>query len=73
MPNLTPLETGAPNRFVVIRFQANVSMATLEKERLPSNEFVISTGAQRSGEICGFPNLPTASSEDWVSHGTTYF
>jgi hypothetical protein len=49
----------------------------MEKGPLHSHNFVISTGAQRSGEICGFPpgsharslaSLGLARQQIWVPH-----
>jgi hypothetical protein len=46
----TTLRSGLDDKFVGLR----KTVHRLEKPQFTENKFVISTGAKRSGEICGF-------------------
>jgi hypothetical protein len=43
---------------MTILFEDEIPRFQEKPEILKSNKIVISTGAQRSGEICGFPSGP---------------
>ena len=46
----TTLRSGRDDKFVELR----EAVHRMEKPQFTQNKFVISTGAKRSGEICGF-------------------
>src|SRR5271168_1850015 len=53
----TPLRSGRDDNFVAVE----ISCFSWKRGSLSSNKIVVSTGAQRSGEICGFLPVLTKS------------